>query len=164
MKSWKHPSPQLTRVDAFRRHVNHKYGLSLSDYAQLHKWSVDKIEDFGREAWTFCGLVYSIPPQKVGDGLDKMWPRPTWFPGARLNYAENLLAVGLATHPDAIAVAAIREGGSQYRCLTWRQLRDAVGLYATALRSTGVQQGDRVASTCVIIILAPFPGAWTDHR
>lgn len=150
MESWKHPSPQLTRTDAFRRHVNLKYGLSLSTYADLHKWSVDKIEDFAREAWTFCGLVYSVPSERIGDGLDKMWPRPTWFPGARLNYAENLLATGLATHPDAIAVSACREAGTQWRHLTWMQLRDEAARYATGLRKLGVKAGDRVASASSI--------------
>ena len=146
MASWTHPSPRLTRADAFRRQVNLKYGLSLSNYAQLHKWSVDRIEDFARETWTFCGLVYSVAPEKVGDGLDKMWPRPTWFPGARLNYTENLLATGLATHPDAIAVSACREARTQWRHLTWTQLRDEAAQYAAGLRSLGVKEGDRVAS------------------
>ena len=91
-------------------------------------------------------MVNSVAPERVGDGLDAMWPRPRWFPGARLNYAENLLATGLATHPDSIAVSACREAGTQWRYLTWTELRDQVELYATALQKMGVVEGDRVAS------------------
>ncbi|KAI1504476.1 hypothetical protein F5X99DRAFT_15882 [Biscogniauxia marginata] len=146
MSSWKHPNPNGTRLDAFRRYVNSKHGLALEDYAQLHKWSVDELQAFCHEVWNFCGVVYSVPPQKVAEGLDSMWPRPKWFPGARINYTENILALGLAMRPDAVAVSACREGGIQWRHLTWMQLRDQVALYASALKKAGVREGDRVAT------------------
>ncbi|MBY0446285.1 MAG: hypothetical protein K2Q15_13870, partial [Burkholderiales bacterium] len=37
------PSPEqvaATQMDAFRRHINQAHQLELSDYAQLHAWSV----------------------------------------------------------------------------------------------------------------------------
>lgn len=141
-----HPSPHLTHLDAFRRCINRKYGLNLTNYTQLHKWSVDEIESFCREIWTFCGLVYTKPPTAVAVGIESMWPRPRWFPGARLNYTENVLIKGLAAHPDAVAVSACREGGTRWRHLTWMELRRQVALYTSALRHAGVKQGDRVAS------------------
>lgn len=147
--SWQHPSPHLTRVDAFRRQVNRRYGLSLETYHELLRWSVTELEAFCRELWTFCGVVCSAPPERVAgpdDGaLDRMWPRPNWFPGARLNFTENMLAAGLAAHPDAVAVSACREGGAAWRHLTWARLRDETARYASALRALGVGQGDRVA-------------------
>ncbi|KAH6970460.1 hypothetical protein BKA56DRAFT_661204 [Ilyonectria sp. MPI-CAGE-AT-0026] len=143
---WMHPSPHLTHLDAFRRCINRKYGLNLTNYTQLHKWSVDEIESFCREIWTFCGLVYTKPPSAVAVGIESMWPRPRWFPGARLNYTENVLIKGLAAHPDAVAVSACREGGTRWRHLTWMDLRGQVALYTSALRYAGVKQGDRVAS------------------
>ncbi|KAH6952417.1 hypothetical protein BKA56DRAFT_638399 [Ilyonectria sp. MPI-CAGE-AT-0026] len=127
------PSPHLTHLDTFRKCINRKYGLNLTNYTLLHKWSVDEIESFCREIWTFCGLVYTKPPTAVAVGIESMWLRPRWFPGARLNYTENVLIKGLAAHPDAVAVSACREGGSR-----WRHL--------TALRHAGVKQRDRVAT------------------
>ncbi|SPJ80014.1 related to acetoacetyl-CoA synthetase [Fusarium torulosum] len=143
---WMHPSPHLTRLDAFRRSINRNYGLNLTNYTQLHKWSVDEIESFCREIWTFCGLVYSKPPTAVAVGIESMWPRPRWFPDAQLNYTENILIKGLAAHPDAVAVSACREGGTRWRHLTWIELRRQVALYTSALRQAGVKQGDRVAT------------------
>lgn len=136
---WMHPSPHLTRLDAFRRSINRKYGLNLTNYTQLHKWSVDEIESFCREIWTFCGLVYTKPPTAVAVGIESMWPRPRWFPDARLNYTENVLIKGLAAHPDAVAVSACREGGTRWRHLTWIELRRQVALYTSALRQAGVK-------------------------
>ncbi|OAL52140.1 acetoacetate-CoA ligase [Pyrenochaeta sp. DS3sAY3a] len=141
-----HPSiSSLTRLDALRRHVNRQYQLVLENYFQLHAWSVDNIEAFNEQIWSFCGIISSKPYQHVGIGLGQMWPRPQWFPGARLNFAENLIHVGLAAHPDAVAVSACREGMTQWRNLTWRQLEQETARYASALRMAGVAEGDRVA-------------------
>ncbi|KAF5541290.1 acetoacetate ligase [Fusarium mexicanum] len=143
---WRHPNPESSRLDAFRRHVNRAYKLELKTYAQLHTWSVDNVQDFCKEAWAFCGIIYSRPPERVANGIDVMWPRPEWFPGSRLNYTENLLSVGLAQHPDAIAISACLEGGVKWRHLSWVQLRNRVAQYASALQALGVTTGDRVAA------------------
>ena len=146
MSLWKHPNVPATRVDAFRKYINRKYALNIRNHQELHDWSVGGIETFAQEIWRFCGIVYSVPPTQTALGLETMYPRPTWFPGARLNYTENLLNVGLAAHPDIIAVSACREGGTQWRDLTWRELRGEVEKWASALRRAGVSKGDRVAS------------------
>lgn len=154
------PYPHLTQADAFRRHVNKKYGLQLKTYAQLHHWSVEDTEAFAREIWTFCGMRYSTAPSQVAVGLEKMYPRPQWFPGALMNYTENLLCAGIAAHPDAVAVSACREGGSDWRHLTWVQLVREVELWASALRRAGIRKGDRIATVmtnsveCLVILLA----------
>ncbi|KAJ3460911.1 hypothetical protein MRS44_011778 [Fusarium solani] len=160
MTTWAHPSPQLTKLDAFRRHVNLKYDLALADYEQLHKWSVNENELFYREIWDFCGVVYSAPPSRTISDGSSMWPRPEWYPGARLNFTENILAVGLAAHPDKIAVSACREAGTQWKHLTWKQLEREVARYASALRIAHVKAMDRVAAVmtnsleAVLILLA----------
>jgi acetoacetyl-CoA synthetase len=151
MEIWRHPNVQGTRVDALRRQINRKYELQLSTYFELHKWSVNEIELFAKEMWDFCGIVHSVPPTQVGTGLKRMYPRPTWFPGARLNYTENMLAVGLACHPDAIAVSACREASTEWRNLTWKQLRDEVEIWTSALKHRGVVAGDRIAGTEFLI-------------
>lgn len=77
----KHPSPQLTRVDSFRRQVNLKHGLALESYSQLHKWSVDEFEAFCRDVWTYCGVVYSVPPQKLSAISRRCGPGRRGSPG-----------------------------------------------------------------------------------
>jgi acetoacetyl-CoA synthetase len=157
---WKHPYPKSTQLDAFRRHISLKYNLSLNSYEKLYQWSTENIETFNAELWERCGLTYSVPPTSVATGLDKMWPPPQWFPGAKLNYSENLLATGLASRPDRTAISACREGGTEWRHLTWKQLEQQVQLYASALAKAGIQQGDRVAAVitnsveAVVLLLA----------
>ncbi|PSR79238.1 hypothetical protein PHLCEN_2v7096 [Hermanssonia centrifuga] len=66
---------------------------------------------------------------------------PIWFPGARLNYAENILR----HNGDAIAVTSVREMGA-IENYTFRQLRSMVRQLAAAMRANGLQLGDRVAA------------------
>jgi acetoacetyl-CoA synthetase len=65
---------------------------------------------------------------------------PNWFPGARLNYAENILH----RKDDSIAIVAAGEDGivTNY---TFRELYHLVQELAGALRVNGLQVGDRVA-------------------
>ncbi|KAH7147309.1 hypothetical protein DER46DRAFT_473628, partial [Fusarium sp. MPI-SDFR-AT-0072] len=156
---WKHLDPRATRLDAFRRRINRSYNLDIKTYAQLHEWSVEYLEAFCQEAWAFLGIVYSVPPEKVASSLENMWPRPEWFPGARMNFTENILAPGLTAHPDSVAVSACRES-RKWRHLTWVQLRDQVALYVSALEAAGVVAGDRIAAVltnsieAVVLLLA----------
>lgn len=85
----------------------------------------------------------------------------TWFPGARLNYAENLLRY----NGDNIAVTSARETGHVVH-YSFRQLREMVRQLAAALRVNGLKPGDRVAAvatnsvdTVVIALAAISVGA-----
>lgn len=148
---WSHPDPSSTPLFAFREYVNQRRQLRLSTFDDIQEWATSDIEAFAEDFWNFSGVIYSESPRAVGVGLDQLWPPPTWFPGAALNYAENLLAFGLKTKPNSIAVAAYEEGditGSREPLrLTFRQLEDEVARWAHALKRLGVGVGDPVGGT-----------------
>ncbi len=110
-----------------------------SDYAGLHRWSVDRPEEFWSALWDFCGVVARREPDRVVEAFDRM-PGAHWFPGAELNFAENLLRF----EDDRPALVAWNEEG-RGRSLSYRQLRLEVGALAAALEREGIQPGDRVA-------------------
>ena len=62
-----------------------------------------------------------------------------WFPGARLNFAENLLRFR-----DDRTALVFRSEVSAPRRLTYAQLYDQVARLAKSLRDSGVGVGDRV--------------------
>ena len=67
---------------------------------------------------------------------------PRFFEDARLNYAENMLY----GDDDELAVISMTEHdiwSSQKH--TWKELRQVVGEYGNALRSSGLNEGDVVA-------------------
>ena len=114
----------------------------FADYHALHRWSVEDLETFWQKAWDYCGLVCETPAREV---LGKRtMPGAGWFPGMRLNFAENLLRLADGDHGHREAVVAYCETRPVLR-RTYAQLKADAGALVAFLRSRGVKQGDRVA-------------------
>ena len=121
------------------------------DSKSLYAWSIAEPERFWPAVWRFCGVIAderapNDPWDAVLFGAERMAPPdpalgPTWFPGARLNFAENLLR----HREDRDALVLWTEQGAQRR-LTFTELADAVARFAEFLRENGVRVGDRVAA------------------
>jgi acetoacetyl-CoA synthetase len=111
---------------------------------------VDHPEAFWPEVWRFCGVIADEraarnPWDEVVIGLERMAPPdpelgPRWFPGARLNFAENLLRYA----DDRPAIVFWNEWGRQ-REVSYRELGQAVARLTAALGREGIGAGDRVA-------------------
>ncbi|KAB7627446.1 acetoacetate--CoA ligase [Alkalilimnicola sp. S0819] len=112
------------------------------DYAQLHAWSVRNIEAFWQSIWDYTGVIAQQPAERVL-GKREM-PGAEWFPGARLNFAENLLREALHGDPNKTAMVARSETRERFT-LTYGELLAQVGALEAYLRSRGIGQGDRVA-------------------
>ncbi|KAI1125187.1 hypothetical protein F5Y10DRAFT_279638 [Nemania abortiva] len=145
---WRHPDPHSTPMSAFLRHVRNKYQLDIpvDDYAGLYRWSTQHPSDFWGEVWHFCGIRASRPYSQVLPPRAPIFPRPDFFAGASLNFAENLLFPENA-HVDESSTAVITatEDAGQLRATTWAQLREAVRQCSNALAAAGVQPKDVVA-------------------
>ncbi|MBV4473409.1 acetoacetate--CoA ligase [Pseudomonas botevensis] len=129
-----------SRMDTFRRFVNERHSLNLSDYASLHQWSVEQRPDFWQAIVDFFDIQFHAQPEAVLREGAQM-PSAEWFPGATLNFAEHLLR----RRDDAIAVIAIAENG-QRELLTWADLAHHVAGLQASLQAAGVGLGDRVAA------------------
>ena len=138
---WKPSVEQIERSQMFefKEFINTRHGLNLGSYQDLHEWSVDNIHEFWASAWEFFDIIHSQPYTQVVDDVSEM-PGAKWFTGARLNFAENLLR----RRDDKTAL--IFKGESQLvRKLTYAELYSEVAKTAAALRTAGVEKGDRVA-------------------
>ena len=144
---------QRANLTSFIQHIQQQKPAGsegVLDYASLYRWSVDRPEAFWPMVWEFSGVIADERPgqrpwDEVGVGLDRMAPPdpdrgPRWFPGARLNFAENLLRYADA-HP---ALVFWNERGRQ-RTLSYADLEQEVARAAAALREHGIVPGDRIA-------------------
>ena len=114
-------------------------GFAVDDYAALHRWSVDRREDFWRALWDFCEVV-GTPGETVCEQPNAM-PGARWFPQARLNFAENLLR-----RRDGADAIVFRGEDRVVRRMSFAELHAEVARCAAALRAAGVVPGDRVAA------------------
>jgi len=77
-------------ITHFMRDVNARHKLNIDSYSDLYKWSVEKIPDFWAQVWDFAEIRSSKRYDSVVTDLS-VFPGTKWFPGAKLNFAENLL-------------------------------------------------------------------------
>ena len=152
---------ELTKFSAF---VAGRFPeIDISNYEALHQWSITSTTDFWRCIWDYSDVIASHESDEVVRDLDKM-PGATWFPDARLNFAENLLR----RRGDQTAIISLLENGARSET-SFDDLYAQVAAIAAALKARGVEPGDRVAGfmpnvaeTVVAMLAATSLGAvWT---
>jgi acetoacetyl-CoA synthetase len=136
------PDPSAVERSAtarFRQHLA-AAGLAVLDgFEPLRAWSVAEPAAFWGAWWESAGVV--------GDRGDRILEDPAampgarWFPDARLNFAENLLA-----GPDEAPALVFRGEDGRRVELGREELRAQVGRLQRRLREWGVGPGDRVAA------------------
>lgn len=172
--------PSDDEVDAcnltkFADHLREDRVLSVTppDYNALHKWSVENIPDFWRSFLQHAPAVIH-PPLDVDAAVflrnEPASGKPAlvdnvWFPGRRINIAENLLRCATSL-PDKSAVIFRPENSDDdwnfRQHLSFADLKQRVAAVALALRSHGVKRGDVVVGilanepNTVIVMLAVF--------
>ncbi len=139
-------SPSRERIEhahvtRFMRWAGEREGRAFGTYEELRGWSVDELERFWAGIWDFCGVKASAPYERVL--ASERMPGARWFPGTRLNYAENLL--GAVSEPDEPAVLHLSEL-RELDSLTRGELAARVASVAGGLRELGVARGDRVVA------------------
>jgi len=135
------PSEQRKRdanITRFMGAVNARHSMNLKTYSELYQWSVDYIPDFWADVWDFAEIKASQRFESVVTDLSVM-PGTKWFPGAKLNFAENLLRY----RDDQLAFIFKGETQSSKR-ITYAELYDSVTRLSHSLAEAGIGAGDRV--------------------
>ncbi len=126
--------------------------FEITDYQQLHQWSIEQPELFWSLIWQYANLIPALEQpidnqaqlQSILKPADKFW-QAAWFSKTEMNFAENLLQ----RRDDATALIACGEpqfNHGQERQLSYQQLYLQVAKLAQSFKEMGVKQGDRVAA------------------
>ena len=137
---WKPNESQIlnANVTKFISFVNQERGLKLSNYWDLHQFSIDHSDNFWRLCADYCGAVGDFSgPKRVGESMVDT----QWFPEAKLNFAETMLS--RRDEKDAIVFRG--ENKIELR-LSFSDLYLKVAKVQSHMRSCGVGPGDRVAA------------------
>jgi len=138
-------------------------GAPAADYDALYRWSIADPAAFWESLWQFAGVIGDRGDGPALENGDRM-PGARWFPGANLNFAENLLR-----GPDAEPAIVFRNERGARRELAWHELRSEVARIAAGLRADGIGLGDVVAgflpnlpeAVIAMLATAAVGGTWT---
>jgi acetoacetyl-CoA synthetase len=113
--------------------------VSFADYDAFYNWSVDDRASFWSAVWDYCGVVGEKGDVALADDGEMLKAR--FFPQARINFAENLLAH--AGEGDALIFRGENKVSDRW---SWSRLTATVSRLQQALAAMGIGEGDRVAA------------------
>lgn len=131
-----------TRIARFRRAAAAHAGRDFADTPDLHEWSISEPDAFWSLVWDDCGVVGERGSVAC---VPATLPEAVFFPEARINLAENLLAPWQDS--DEVAVVCVGEADGELtlqEAVSGRELTRRVASFASGLRDHGVKPGDRV--------------------
>lgn len=127
-----------SHLQQFQRILEEKYEKKFLNYEELHSWSISNISNFWRGVWEYCDVIASKPATSIVDENAAI-QSATWFEGARLNFAENMLR-----YRDARpAIVSVLENGDRLE-VSYQALYEKVAAFAAGLHHVGIESGDRV--------------------
>jgi acetoacetyl-CoA synthetase len=144
IKLWE-PSQERIENTVVRRYqawLADTHGVHTDTYEQLHRWSIENVDAFWESIWTYFDAIgdRGDGPVREGDEISET----RWFPGAKINFTENMLRQAEST-PEAEAIVGLHETAER-ESLTFAQVRDQVASLSAHLRKVGVGPGDTVCA------------------
>ena len=127
-----------TNMTRYLDFLKENYELDFETYDDLYTWSISNRASFWGALWDFFDIKASEPYETILENPDNML-ESTWFQGARLNYAQNLLQ----SKDDRTALIFKGEAHNPVK-MTYSHLRQEVSQLAASLREAGVTINDRV--------------------
>lgn len=128
---------------------------------------------FYSHLWSHIPWIHSGNATHVVDENAPIDSLPKWFPGVKINFAENFVyspspsGEPCKTNKEdgLVAITEVREGNTEVRHVTWGELREKVQQLAGALQERGLKAGDRVVvvgahslTTCVVMLATMWLG------
>jgi acetoacetyl-CoA synthetase len=129
---------QESHVGRFAQWLGERHGRRFDSYTELQAWSTEHLEDFWSDIWDWFDLGPDKPRRSFAA---RTMPGTEWFPGARINYAKEVLARA----PRSAALVCIDEQLATTE-VSAAMLQESVEALATSLRQLGVAPGDRVVA------------------
>ena len=130
-----------SKVEQFIRWLSVTRDVQVDNWDELWRWSVDETGPFWRAIWDYFDVTSHAPV--TADLVPGSMPDVAWFPGSRLNYAEQMLRDTLGD--NSVAVVAYSQTRAEHS-LTFAELHHEVARARQGLQQLGVQRGDRVVA------------------
>ncbi|MYB20213.1 MAG: acetoacetate--CoA ligase [Holophagales bacterium] len=138
---WRPSAEQVeaSNLTRYLRWLENKRNRRFAGYDELWRWSVTDLEAFWGSIADYFAVRFPTPPERVI--ANRAMPGASWFPGARLNYAEH----ALGNDGSEPALICRGETGTR-REFSRNDLRREVAAARAGLVRLGVKHGDRVVA------------------
>jgi acetoacetyl-CoA synthetase len=143
------PSPEkqppfVPQIRLYQNWLAEHRGLKFDSYDALWRWSTTELDAFWQSIWDYFALQSPTPHTAV---LEKnVMPCAQWFPGAQVNYAQQVFRHVAPAHAAGFLAVISRNEKGQAVELSWPELKQQVAALALHLQAQGVEPGDRVAA------------------
>jgi acetoacetyl-CoA synthetase len=136
--------PYLPQIRLYQQWLAEHRGLRFDDYDALWRWSTTDLEAFWQSIWDYFDLRSPTPHTAV---LAKnVMPGAQWFPGAQVNYVQQVFRHVKPAHAAGFAAVISRNEKGRHVELSWPELQRQVASLALHLQAQGVRPGDKVAA------------------
>ncbi|NIF84637.1 acetoacetate--CoA ligase [Comamonas sp. Tr-654] len=139
-----HPAPYIPQIRLYQNWLRETRGLSFADYDALWQWSTSDLDAFWQSIWDYFDL--QSPTAHSAVLASNTMPGAQWFPGAQVNYVQQVLRHVQPAHAAGMPAVISRNEQGLQRELSWPELQRQVAALALHLRAQGVAKGDRVAA------------------
>jgi acetyl-CoA synthetase len=112
----------------------------FDNYKELHRWSVDKRDEFWETVIELTGFRFLQNPERIID-LSNGNDNPTWLPGAALNCVDSCFNA----EADEVAIISGQEYSPWLTRMTYDELERLVNRVSNGLINQGFSRGDRIA-------------------
>ena len=137
-------APHIPQIRLYQDWLAAERGLRFEDYDALWRWSTTDLDAFWQSIWDYFELRSPTPHTAVL--AHNVMPGANWFPGAKVNYAQQVLRHVDPAHAAGFLAVISRNEKGQSTELSWPELQRQVASLALHLQAQGVQPGDRVAA------------------
>ncbi|MGE0099955.1 MAG: acetoacetate--CoA ligase [Hydrogenophaga sp.] len=136
--------PHLPQIRLYQQWLAEHRGLRFDSYDALWRWSTTELDAFWQSIWDYFELQSPTPHTAVL--ARNVMPGADWFPGAQVNYAQQVMRHVQPAHAAGFAAVVSRNEKGRHGELSWPELRRQVASLALHLQAQGVKPGDRVAA------------------
>ena len=137
-------APFIPQIRLYQQWLADQRGLQFDSYDALWRWSTTELDAFWQSIWDYFDLRSPTPHTAV---LERnVMPGARWFPGAQVNYAQQVFRHVQPAHAAGFPAVIGRNEKGRHVELGWPELRRQVASLALHLQAQGVRPGDRVAA------------------
>ena len=137
-------APHIPQIRLYQDWLAAERGLHFDSYDALWRWSTTELDAFWQSIWDYFELRSPTPHTAVLQ--QNVMPGANWFPGAKVNYAQQVFRHVKAAHAAGFLAVISRNEKGHATELSWPELKRQVAALALHLQAQGVQPGDRVAA------------------